>query len=430
MALVLAAVAIFLYVRLGSTLAEQIDDTLESRSAVIARNGYRFETGAEDGFAQLLGPGGAIAVGSRVREPLLDTSELSRARKGPVHVSRDSLPELEGEPVRLYATPARDGVLVVGASLEEREEALAGLLRELLIVLPLALVAAAAGGYLLAAAALRPVELMRRRAAEITSADPSRRLPLSDANDEITRLGVTLNEMLARLEEGLERERRFVADASHELRTPLALLRTELELALRRPRTRDELETALRSATVETERVSRLAEDLLVLATAERGRLPLRLEELATEELLATVVARFASRAATEGRSVTSIASNAPRLVGDRLRLEQALGNLVDNALTHASGRVRLVAEHGGGFVELHVSDEGDGFPPSFTSSAFDPFTRADGARAVAGAGLGLAIVDAVARAHGGTARIELAANGGAVVILSLPAAPAEHVSD
>ena len=146
--------------------------------------------------------------------------------------------------MRLLVTPT----LVVGASLEDRDEALDELLAQLLVVGPLALLLASGAGYFLAAAALRPVESMRREAAEITGDAAGRRLPLPRARDEIHRLGETLNDMLGRLQESLTRERRFVADASHELRTPLALLQTELELALRHKRTPGELEDALRSA--------------------------------------------------------------------------------------------------------------------------------------------------------------------------------------
>ena len=161
--------------------------------------------------------------------------------------------------------------LVVGESLAQRERALDALHALLAIGGPLALLIASAVGYALAAAALRPVERMRRHAAAVTAAETSERLPVPPANDEIGRLGRTLNEMLARLEVAFKRERAFVSDASHELRTPLAILRTELELALRGEHTREELEAALRSAAEESERLSQLAEDLLVIARSTRA---------------------------------------------------------------------------------------------------------------------------------------------------------------
>ena len=147
-------------------------------------------------------------------------------------------------------------------------------------------VASPLAGYAMAGAALRPVESMRRRAAEISATEPGARLPVSEAHDELSRLAETLNTMLGRLEEALARERRFVDDASHELRTPLAALRTELELALRRQRSPAELQQALASAAEETDRLSQLAEDLLVLARANGGSLPVRRERLDAVELL------------------------------------------------------------------------------------------------------------------------------------------------
>jgi len=297
-------------------------------------------------------------------------------------------------------------------AMDERDEVLASLLALMLVVGPLALLLATYAGYRLAGAALRPVESMRREAAEISSATSSRRLPVPAAQDEVRRLGETLNEMLARLDEGLLRERRFVADAGHELRTPLALLLTELELALRRPRSPEELESAIRSATEEVERLIRLAEGLLVLDRS--GEAALRFTELDAHELLDAVARRFATRAAEGGRVLE--VHGGGTFQGDRDRLEQALGSLVDNALAHGAGTVRLEAERDGGSIALRVADEGQGFPPDFLPHAFERFSRADPARTTGGAGLGLAIVDAVARAHGGSASA-----AGATVTLVLP---------
>jgi two-component system, OmpR family, sensor kinase len=294
----------------------------------------------------------------------------------------------------------------------DRDEVLAALLALLLVVGPLALLLAAFAGYRLAGAALRPVESMRREAAEISAETSGRRLPVPEARDEVRRLGETLNEMLERLDEGLLRERRFVADAGHELRTPLALLRTELELALRRPRSPEELASAIRSATEEVERLIRLAEALLLLDSS--GGAALRVGELDAGELLDAVARRFAARAAAADRTIEVEGGGSFR--GDRDRLEQALGGLVDNALTHGKGKVRLEAEREGDSIVLRVSDEGHGFPDDFLPRAFERFSRADEARTSGGAGLGLAIVDAVARAHGGRASA-----AGATITLVLP---------
>jgi two-component system OmpR family sensor kinase len=441
MAFLLAASGLFLYLRVGAALDRTIDQGLRGRAddvAILVRGagpGLREAVGRrlverEESFAQVLAPDGAVldstpGLGER---RLLTGPELGRAARTTVLFDRPPFPDSD-DPLRLLATPVeaaggRPVVVVVGTSTEERAETLASLLGQLLLGGPLTLAAASLLGYLLAAAALRPVESMRREAEAVSAAEPGRRLPLPPADDEISRLGATLNTMLDRLEAALAQERRFVSDASHELRTPLASLRIELELALRRPRPAGELRAALRSAAEETERLSRLAEDLLVLARADGGALPVNPEPVAAARLLAEVGERFAAPAAEAGRAVDVQAEDGLELMVDRLRVSQALGNLVDNALRHGRGRVRLTARRGGGRVELHVHDQGPGFPPGFLDHAFDRFARADPARQGPGAGLGLAIVAVIASAHGGSAH---AANldDGADVWLELPAGPA-----
>jgi two-component system, OmpR family, sensor kinase len=414
MAVVLAAVGALLYVRLGDALAEQLDESLQLQAQALAGGGA-LETGDGEAVAQRLALDGSPTESSPGLEaPLVAPDEAARAQDGAYFLTRD----IDGEPMRLFVTPAGDGTLVVGASLEDRQEALDELLAQLLVVGPLALLLASAAGYLLATAALRPVDAMRREAAEISGDAAGRRLTLPAARDELRRLGETLNAMLGRLQESLVRERRFVADASHELRTPLALLQTELELALRHRRTPGELEDALRSAKHEVDRLARLAEDLLVLARLDEGRLPLRTEHLSAHDLLEAVARRFDTWASGEGRAL-EVEAAAVSVEGDRLRLEQALGNLVDNALRYGAGTVRLEAAQRDGEVELRVADQGEGFAPELLPVAFDRFTRRDEARGDGAAGLGLAIVAAIARAHGGTVRAEN--RPGAVVVLVLP---------
>jgi signal transduction histidine kinase len=225
--------------------------------------------------------------------------------------------------------------------------------------------------------------------------------------------------MLARIGDGLARERRFVADASHELRTPLALIKTELELALRRSRSTEELEAAIRGAAEDTERLSRIADDLLLLARAEQGRVPLRSEPVDVADVFETVAGRFRSRAESEGRDL-SVAADDPIVVSaDRSLLEQALANMVDNAFTHGAGRVSLTTEQRNGSTELHVLDQGNGFPPDFLHHAFERFSRAQKATAD-GSGLGLAIVETIAEAHGWEARAANSPGGGTDVWLAL----------
>jgi two-component system OmpR family sensor kinase len=251
---------------------------------------------------------------------------------------------------------------------------------------------------------------MRRRAETISAETPGERLPVPETGDELQRLGTTLNEMLERLETALAREREFVADAGHELRTPLALLRTELELALRQATTVDELRDAILMSSREADRLSQLAEDLLLIARAERNGLPLRREQVKVDELFAGVVTRFELQARESGKSLRTVPAQGLTVDGDPLRLQQALGNLVDNALRYGGPTIRLVADNEG----LHVRDDGPGFPHQFLPQAFERFSRPAGARGNAGAGLGLSIVRAIAEAHGGTAHVKNADDGGA----------------
>ena len=322
---------------------------------------------------------------------------------------------------RTVPAGGRRAIVVVGESLEQRRTALDGLHTLLALGGPLALLVASLAGYAVAAAALRPVERMRRRAAALTAAQAEGELPVPPSRDEIARLGDTLNAMLARLHAALVRERAFVSDASHELRTPLAILRTELELALRGHRTREELDAAVRSAAEETERLNRLAEDLLVVARSDSAGLPVRAAELEAGALLEGVAGRFTARARAEQRVLRAQTNTGVRLRADGARLEQALANMVDNALQHGRGDVELSAERANGNVELHVRDRGPGFPPAFLPDAFERFSRADEARSGGGTGLGLAIAAAVATAHGGTARAANRDGGGADVWLELP---------
>ena len=435
MTVVLAALGAFLYLRLGSTLDERVNERLEARSDALASaaaggatrvEDLRF-VGDEDGLAQVIDSDGSItaAFGYPARSQLLTDDELGRARGGRIVIER-IVEGSDGDlaPARLVAEPVAGEsrrVVLVGESLEDRDDALDALRTQLLIALPLALLVSSGIGYLVAAAALRPMEAMRRRAGEIASSTSSRRLPLPAAHDEVHRLGETLNEMLERLDAGLERERRFAADASHELRTPLALLKAELELALRQPRSAGELEEALRSASVETDRLVQLAEDLLLVSRADQGRLPIRREELDVDELLSSAASRFQHRAADEGRPIHAQTADGLVLPGDSARLGQALANLVDNALRYGAGTVELAARVGDGTVELHVTDEGKGFDAEFVPHAFERFSRHDEARGRGGTGLGLAIVDAIARGHGGGAHAANRDDGGADVWLSLP---------
>jgi signal transduction histidine kinase len=430
MAAVLVAVGLFVYSRVGSDLNGALDTSLRTRADDLAATATRLGdiepqdrlVAKDESLAQVIGPGGRVQYSSAGldRTAVLSRAELARARRGPVFVDRHGVARFD-EHLRLLARPAGGRVVIVGGTLEDREEALASLKDVLLIGLPIALLLSALAAYGVATAALRPVGAMRAEAAEISRLESGRRLPVPSGRDELAQLGGTLNEMLDRLERSAERERGFVASASHELRTPLALLRAELELALREGRSPEELREAVASAASESDRLVQLAEDLLVLARADEGRLPVRPEPLDAGELLAATARRFGARAAESGRDLRVADSDGLGVQADRLRAEQALANLVDNALRHGDGAVELAAEPAGAEVRLHVLDRGPGFDPELNGHAFERFTRGDRARSRGGTGLGLAIVDAIARSHGGSAGAAARDGGGADVWIELP---------
>jgi two-component system OmpR family sensor kinase len=238
-----------------------------------------------------------------------------------------------------------------------------------------------------------------------------RRLSVPAGDDEVTRLGRTLNEMLDRLEAAFRTERQFLDVASHELRTPLATLRAELDLALARPRSLAETRAALRSASEETDRLIRLAEDLLVLSRVRGGRLPLHRTRLSLRALVDETVRRWEPRAAAAGVRIRVDSADAPVLV-DPARIRQALDNLLDNAVRHSprGGSITAIARTADGLVRIEITDEGSGLP-GFPAGDDLP------------AGLGLRIARAVAQAHGGTLGLGNRPDGGARIVLSLPAA-------
>ncbi len=436
MLLVLAVTGVFVYLRFGAELDRSIDLNLRTQEAALVPVLAGTEAGltsavqsplfrGHESFVQVLDARGHVigATPGLRNSSLLSGSQLAAALRHTLLLTRDATPVFR-EGSRLLSTPVRTNshgrvVAIVGTTLDERANALSDLAVLLAIVGPVALLIASVAGYGLAAAALRPVELMRRRAATVSASEPGQRLPLPAADDELRRLGVRLNDMLDRLEESFAREQAFVANASHELRTPLATLKMELELALRRERSASELREALNSANEEVDRLAALAEDMLVLARADEGALPTNRVEIDAAELLNRVRDRFDPedvRVRVRVRVADDVC-----LIGDPERLGQALGNLLDNAIRYGAGDVTLSACERGRGVELHVRDEGPGFPPGFVDQAFERFTRADPGRAGRGAGLGLSIVRTIAQAHGGDALAANRPTGGADVWIVIP---------
>ena len=423
---VFLALSLFLHGRLRDELGASLRDALRSRAGDLAGQVERTgEPGLPvnalvergDDLAQVLDVQGRIrsAAPGVSKTPLLTPTQAGRASHGVLVLDRGSL-EDDDDDVMLLAAPAGRFVAVVGADLNGRNDALESLDGLLAVGMPVALLLAGAAGFVVAGVGLRPVERIRQRAEAIGVGDLGQRVPEPSANDELGRLARTLNGMLSRLQDGFARERQFVGDASHELRTPLARLRAELELASADGRSPEQLREAVQSSAAEVELLARLADDLLVLARADQGKLPVRAEPLRLGPFLQEAAARF-------DIPPVAVACAADVVVdADPIRLRQALGNLLDNAGRHADGATRIAVDPpSAGQVRIHVLDAGAGIPTERRAEAFERFTRGDTARTGDGAGLGLSIVAAVAAAHGGQAGIADAPGGGADVWLSVP---------
>lgn len=440
MAIVLILVGAFVYARVADDLSSSIDDALRTRADDLARQiqntepdefglaGERSE-GAEDILSEIVRPDGRVVASSDAfgGTSVLSPSQLEAGSQGVVYFEPHPVRGIEND-ARLLARPVSteegDFVIVVGASTGDRAETLAGLVATFAIGGPLALILASALGYFVAGAAMRPVEAMRARASRITLDRAEDRLPVPPADDEIGRLAGTLNEMLARIEQSLARQRAFVADAGHELRTPLAILRGELELGLRHSDDPAATAAAIASAIEEADALQQLADGLLELARSDAGKLRLQRAETPVAELLERTRTRFAARAEGEGRTIEVDAPGDLVWSLDPDRIGAAIGNLVENSLRHGGGPIRLAAARDGDELRLEVRDDGPGFPPDFVPKAFERFTRAESGRTTPGTGLGLAIVAAIAEAHGGEAEIVPSVAHGAAVAVRIPRPP------
>jgi two-component system OmpR family sensor kinase len=410
-AVVIAVAALALVLQLRVSLDASVDAGLRARVRAVAdelaSEGTLPQLGPTAQIVQLRGLDGRLLASSPVAgtQPLLDATQRQRALAG--HVSFTTT--VSGDRSRLLATTVPVGgqrvLIVVGTASDVSDAAVDRVETALIVGGPPAVLLAGAGAWLLAGGALRPVERMRREAADISDRDTGRRLAVPSTRDEIAALGATINGLLARLQEALERERSFVADAGHELRTPLAILRAELELAARPGRSREALVEAVNHAGEETDRLIRLAEDLLLLARADNAQPFLRPVPLLLPDLLGGAVR--GARASARGVTVALRSPADLTVVADPDRLRQAVDNLLDNATRHApSGSVvELTAgANSTGMITVEVADRGPGFPVKFLPTAFERFHRADAARTRdgGGTGLGLSIVAAITEAHGG----------------------------
>ncbi|MGH8834818.1 MAG: sensor histidine kinase [Actinomycetes bacterium] len=421
----LALCLVLLYVAMDRQLSGTLDADLTGRSTDLAAAlaAGDADVVARDPLAQLYTGDGRLLTSSAVLGDwrLLSTDEV-RAVRHRTTMGR-SVPTGAGgfQSVRLLSRRlGSDQVLTVGVSEEPLTQARQRLLTLLLVAGPVLLGLLAVAGWLVVRAALRPVDALTREAAEISSLESGRKLSPVAGDDEIARLARTLDGMLARLAFTFARERAFVDDASHELRSPIAVLRGELELAVAALHDKAEVERSLRAALAETDRLTRLAEDLLLLARERAGMLvldrePVGLLELATDE---------AKRLGPPLNLDIEVVGAPAVVAADPDRLRQVLGNLAHNSATAGARSIQIRIERDREAVTMQFADDGPGFPIEVRDSAFDRFVRADRARTPGstGAGLGLSIVRAVIAAHGGTVEAGTGAPlGGAVVTARLP---------
>ena len=378
---------------------------------------------------------------SHISEDLpLDTVALAKAGQGELAWTNGTF---EGMPIRaLYYPLERMGelhiqhVLQVAAPLEARNRMLR---RAALLIFSIVVTAAAAafpGGWWLAGRAVEPVDTIVDQAEAITAGSPRRTIDAYADTWEYKRLVQVLNRMLARLQASVDAQRRFTADASHELRTPLTVLRGELEVALRRPRTSEEYARVLRISLEEAERLSRLAEDLMTLTRSEAGGQRLQLAEGDLAERARHAVSRLSGQAQGKEIEIVGPVSEMVRAEFDPDLMDRVLGNLLSNAIkfTPVGGRVEVRVQEEGDRVALQVTDTGPGIPPDQLDRVFDRFFRIDEARTwggeTSGTGLGLAIVKAIVDLHGGEVVASNNTGGGAVFRVTLPASqsgPAQH---
>jgi heavy metal sensor kinase len=299
------------------------------------------------------------------------------------------------------------GALQVARDLEEVEETLSQLALALAVILPLTLAVAAVGGIFLAGRALAPVDQMTRAVQEISAHDLSQRLQTGAQlpDDELGRLARTFDAMLARLEEAFRRERDFTSNASHELRTPLTAMRGEIDVTLQRPRSPEEYQRALSELGEGVERLTRLSEDLLMLARADARQLPVSREALSAAQILEATAAEFEALAAARQIRLETASGPPMEFWGDESKMLRVLANLVDNALkfSPAGSRVRLAAASEAGLAVLTVSDEGPGIPAADQPHIFERFYRGHQPGGAEGSGLGLAIARALVLAQDGT---------------------------
>lgn len=380
----------------GASIAQVVDD--QGRVIASTPGGDRLTPIVSDAELDVVRDGTAIDLdGSRLGQP--DPYRVVGQEAGPIDEPRVVLVAVSAAQHKSSARILRTSLIVGGV----------------LLMAGLALLS-----WFLVGRSLRPVERLRQGASDISGAERLDRLPVPEAQDEIRRLAVTLNDMLGRLEAAAVKQRSFVSDAAHELRSPIAAVRTQLEVALAHPDVVDPLDTA-REALDELERLRRIVDDLLILARLDEPSDDQRRKAVDLRSLCVDVAERM-----VDSRVPIAVVDGQPvNVPGDKLGLARVVWNLLDNAVRHAESAVTVDVRPVPGNAELTVTDDGPGVPIGERERIFERFTRLDDARARddGGTGLGLAIVREIVHAHGGSVQVVDASPGpGAWFVVHLPA--------
>jgi len=425
-ALVIAVAAFALVAVQRRVLTDGLDAGLRTRAASMATllvggSSLDATTGdnSDERFVQVVAEDGSVVASS---PNLAGAAAVASAAAGPTLRTMTGL-SIDDDAFRVLSTPSSTEVgtvtIHVGQSLEEVEESAAALGRSLLVAGPLLVMLMGVVVWWLVGRTLRPVENIRAEVMEIQARHLDRRVPVPQSSDEVARLAAAMNEMLDRLQNASDLQRRFLADASHELRGPLTRMRAELEVDVAHPSTADPWHTH-RSVLDDLSGLQDLVEDLLQLARSDAGVSPLRRAEFDLADIAAEEAASF-----DDAIDLTKVESVI--MAGDRDQLARALRNLLDNAVRHAESRVSVSVHRVDGRAVVAVADDGAGIQPGDRERVFERFTRLDEARSAkeGGAGLGLAIVRDIVGRHGGTIRIEDGAPG-ARFVLELPIVEAD----
>lgn len=431
-----------LYFTLARALYQRVDESLalnahELANGVNVTNGQIDLPGDENDISErnafrargylirILDTDGKVLNTNSTYAPLpIAPDALAMARRG---LSQFETVFVNGEEYRLHTTPVQDNGRVVGAlqiaeALGEVEATLRQLVLVLAVIVPLTIALAIFGGIWFARRALMPIDQITRSAQRISAQDLSQRLNLNLPNDEVGRLARTFDAMLARLDDAFRRERDFTANASHELRTPLTVMHGEIDVLLQRPRERTEYVRVLIELRADVEQLSRMAEELLMLARADAQQIAVTCEELNAARLLQAVADEV--RPLAEAQRITLDVQADPALLfwGDEQKMLHTLFNLMDNALKFSPPDtcVLLSAARKGGTVSLCVSDQGPGMASDALPRIFDRFYRGMNGRA-SGAGLGLAIARALVQAQGGEISVESELGEGTSFTIEMP---------